>query len=154
MKIQNDCVVAIHYTLTNTNGDVLDSSQGRPPLRYLHGYGNIIPGLENALLGRQMGEALNVTVEPAEGYGEHNPDMVQEVPRAAFQGVDHIEVGMQFHAQAPDGNAMSVTVVAVSPETVTVDANHELAGERLFFAVSIEEVRTATPEEIDHGHVH
>lgn len=154
MKIQNDCVVAIHYTLTNANGDVLDSSQGRPPLRYLHGYGNIIPGLENALLGRQMGEALNVTVEPAEGYGEHNPDMVQEVPRAAFQGVDHIEVGMQFHAQAPDGNAMSVTVVAVSPETVTVDANHELAGERLFFAVSIEEVRTATPEEIDHGHVH
>ncbi len=154
MEIKNDHVVSIHYTLTNEDGDVIDSSEGRAPLNYLHGYGNIIRGLEQALLGKKVGDKLNVEIAPVDAYGEHDPNMVQEVPRAAFQGIDEIEVGMQFHAQTPDGGAIPVTVVAVDANTVTVDGNHELAGERLFFAVSVEAVRAASPEEIDHGHVH
>lgn len=154
MEIQNDCVVAIHYTLTNAEGDVIDSSEGRDPLKYLHGYGNIIRGLEQALAGKTVGEALNVVIEAVDAYGEREEDLVQEVPRAAFQGIDDIEVGMQFHAQTPDGGAIPVKIIAVDDSTVTVDGNHELAGVRLFFAVTIEDIRAASPEEIDHGHVH
>ena len=154
MEIKNDHVVAIHYTLTNTDGAVIDSSSGREPLKYLHGYGNIIRGLEQALTGKKVGDALNVAIEPVDAYGERDEDLVQEVPREAFQGVDEVEVGMQFHAQSPDGGAIPVKVVAVNADSVTLDGNHELAGERLHFAVSVEDIRAATAEELDHGHVH
>ena len=154
MDIQNDCVVSIHYTLTNDDGAVIDSSSGREPLRYLQGYGNIIRGLENALLGKKVGDSLNVVIEAADAYGERDDDLVQEVPKAAFQGVDELEVGMQFHAQTPDGGAIPVKIVAVGDDSVTIDGNHELAGERLHFAVTVEDVRAAAPEELDHGHVH
>ncbi|WP_106477284.1 FKBP-type peptidyl-prolyl cis-trans isomerase [Phytohalomonas tamaricis] len=153
MQIAQNAVVAFHYTLTNEAGEVLDSSEGREPLAYLHGSGNIIPGLEKELAGRQSGDKLQVRVEPAEGYGEIQPALVQEVPRDAFQGVEEIQPGMQFQAQT-EGGPLLVTVTKLEGDTVTVDGNHPLAGETLNFDVSIEEVREASPEEMEHGHVH
>ncbi|NWO11036.1 peptidylprolyl isomerase [Chromohalobacter salexigens] len=153
MQIAQNSVVSFHYTLTNNEGEVLDSSEGRDPLTYLHGAGNIIPGLEKELEGRQSGENLKVTVEPAEGYGETQPGLMQEVPRDAFQGVDDIQPGMQFQAQTQGGPLM-VTVTQVEGDTVTVDGNHPLAGQTLNFDVEIAEVREASEEEAEHGHVH
>ncbi|MCE8019525.1 peptidylprolyl isomerase [Halomonas sp. MCCC 1A11036] len=153
MQIAQNSVVAFHYTLTNDAGEVLDSSEGRQPLTYLHGAGNIIPGLEKQLEGREAGDKLNVTVAPDEGYGEVQPQLVQEVPRDAFQGVESVEPGMQFQAQTQGGPLM-VTVTKVEGDTVTVDGNHPLAGQKLNFDVEIAEVREASQEEIEHGHVH
>ena len=154
LPIEKDRVVSIHYTLTNPQGEVLDSSSGRDPLSYLHGTGNIIPGLENALAGRQSGESLQVTVQPEEGYGLTNPDLVQSVPRSAFTGVEQLEVGMSFQAQGPEGRTQHVTITAIAGDEVTVDGNHALAGQILNFDVTIEAVRVATAEEIEHGHAH
>ncbi|WP_227369793.1 FKBP-type peptidyl-prolyl cis-trans isomerase [Halomonas sp. M20] len=153
MQIAQNSVVAFHYTLTNDTGEVLDSSEGREPLTYLHGSGNIIPGLEKELEGHQDGDKLQVTVTPEEGYGENQPALVQEVPRDSFQGVESIEPGMQFQAQTQGGPLM-VTVTKVEGDTVTVDGNHPLAGQKLNFDVEISEVRDATEEEVEHGHVH
>ncbi|SEM50139.1 FKBP-type peptidyl-prolyl cis-trans isomerase [Halomonas caseinilytica] len=153
MQIAQNSVVAFHYTLTNDAGEVLDSSEGREPLTYLHGAGNIIPGLEKEMEGRAAGDKLQAQVKPEEGYGEVQPQLVQEVPRDAFQGVENVEPGMQFQAQTQGGPLM-VTVTKVEGDTVTVDGNHPLAGQQLNFDVEIAEVREATQEEIEHGHVH
>ncbi|MDR5891496.1 MULTISPECIES: FKBP-type peptidyl-prolyl cis-trans isomerase [Halomonas] len=153
MQIAQNSVVAFHYTLTNDAGEVLDSSEGREPLTYLHGAGNIIPGLEKELEGRQAGDKLSAVVSPAEGYGEKQEQLVQEVPRDAFQGVESVEPGMQFQAQTQGGPLM-VTVTSVEGDTVTVDGNHPLAGQTLNFAVEIASVREASQEEVEHGHVH
>jgi len=154
MNIEDKLAVAIHYTLTNQQGETLDSSEGQDPLRYLHGARNIIPGLEAALHGKAAGDKLSVTVQPDQAYGEINPDMIQIVPREAFQGIDDIQPGMQFQASGPDGQAQVVTIKSVDEEGVTVDGNHPLAGQVLNFDVTVEEVRKATKEEIEHGHVH
>ncbi|MDB6060381.1 MAG: peptidylprolyl isomerase [Verrucomicrobiaceae bacterium] len=153
MQIGPDCVVSIHYELTNDAGEVLDTSADGEPLTYLQGAHNIIPGLEQALVGHKVGDQLKVTVQPEDGYGVKQPDMVQEVPRDAFPDPDSIELGMRFTAQSEHGD-VSVEVTAVSASHVTVDGNHPLAGQVLHFAVTIDEVRTATQEELDHGHVH
>ena len=150
--IANDHVVSFNYKLTNAEGETLDQSQGEP-LAYLHGAGNIIPGLENALLGKTVGETFTVTVPAAEGYGEYNPELVQEVPAQMFQGVDNIQAGMQFQAQTDDG-VQIVTVKAVEGENVIVDANFPLAGQDLTFDVEVIEIREASAEELEHGHVH
>jgi FKBP-type peptidyl-prolyl cis-trans isomerase SlyD len=153
MQITENTVAAFHYTLTNGAGEVLDSSEGREPLLYLHGAGNIVPGLEKAMEGRKVGDSFKVDVAPEEGYGQRHDGLVQVVPRAAFQGVDTVEVGMQFQASGPQGQ-MSVTIAKVEDDNVTVDGNHPLAGETLHFAVEVTDVRAATEEEISHGHVH
>ena len=153
MQICENSVVSFHYTLTDKNGQTIDSSKGNEPLTYLHGVGQIVPGLENALLGKKTGDTLDVEVAAQDGYGEHQDFMVQQVPREAFQGVDAIEPGMQFQAQTPQGG-MTVTVTAVDETMVTVDGNHPLAGQTLFFAVEIVSVREASEEEKAHGHVH
>jgi FKBP-type peptidyl-prolyl cis-trans isomerase SlyD len=153
MQISENSVVSFHYTLTDSTGKVIDSSQGNEPLTYLHGVGQIVPGLENALVGKTPGDKLDVEVAAEDGYGEHQEFMVQQVPREAFQGVDVIEPGMQFQAQTPQGG-MTVTVTAVDDTTVTVDGNHPLAGQVLFFAVEVVSVRDAPAEEREHGHVH
>jgi FKBP-type peptidyl-prolyl cis-trans isomerase SlyD len=153
MQIAENTVVSFHYTLTNDSGEVLDSSRGREPLSYLQGAGNIVAGLEEAMEGRQTGDSFKVDVAPEQGYGPHHAGLVQDVPRAAFQGVDDIEAGMSFQAQTPQGTH-SVTVTGVSPETITVDGNHPLAGQTLHFDVEVTEVRAASAEEIAHGHVH
>ena len=152
MTVENGKVVSFHYTLTNAQGDVLDQSQEHP-MPYLHGAGNIIPGLEKELAGKKVGDKLTVNVPAAEAYGEYHEQLVNDVPREAFQGVDQIEPGMQFQANTPEG-VQVITVKAVNGETVTVDANHPLAGQDLNFDVEIVEVREATEEESAHGHVH
>jgi FKBP-type peptidyl-prolyl cis-trans isomerase SlyD len=154
MQIAQDKVVLIHYTLRNDAGDVLDTSSGGDPLAYLHGQGNIIPGLEKALEGRQAGDTLNVAVEPAEGYGERDDALIQQVPRRAFSGVQNVQPGMQFHAQTSQGHTRVVTVTRVVGDMVTVDGNHPLAGEKLHFEVEVTDVREASAEELEHGHVH
>lgn len=154
MQVGKDKVVSIDYTLTNNQGQVIDSSQGRDPLAYLHGKGNIIPGLEKALEGKNIGDNLKVAIQPEEGYGNHDPRMVQSVPKAAFKGVDNIQPGMQFQAQGPGGQARVVTVTKVDGDNVTVDANHPLAGQTLNFDVTVKDVRDASAEEMSHGHVH
>lgn len=153
MQIANHKVVSIHYTLTNDEGDVLDSSKGQEPLAYLHGFGNIISGLENALDGRSLGDKFTVAIAPAEGYGERDNDMVQSVPKSSFQGVDEILPGMQFQAQSPDGMQL-VTVIDVDGDEVILDGNHPMAGMTLNFDVEVTEIRDATAEELEHGHVH
>jgi FKBP-type peptidyl-prolyl cis-trans isomerase SlyD len=153
MQIADRSVVSFHYTLTNDRGEVLDSSSGGSPLAYLHGSGNIIPGLEKALLGKVAGDKLQVTVAPAEGYGERDARLIQEVPRRAFQGIKDIKAGMSFTAQGPQGPTR-VTVTRVAGDMVTVDGNHPLAGETLNFDVEITQVREASEEELAHGHVH
>jgi FKBP-type peptidyl-prolyl cis-trans isomerase SlyD len=154
MQVAKDKVVSIDYTLTNTQGKVLDSSQGRAPLAYLHGYSNIIPGLERELQGKAVGDSLKVSVRPEDGYGNPDPQMVQTVPKSAFKGVDNIQAGMQFQAQGPGGQTRVVTVTKVDADNVTVDANHPLAGQTLNFDVTVKEIRDASDEEKSHGHVH
>lgn len=153
MQIADNKVVSIHYTLKNPAGEVIDSSEGNDPLMYLHGASNIIPGLEKELLGKQAGDKLNVTVQPDEGYGQVHQEMVQEVPRDAFQGVDDIQVGQRFEAESNQG-PISVVVTAVTDDTVTVDGNHPLAGIVLDFDVEVVDVRDASEEEVSHGHPH
>ncbi|MBU2510284.1 peptidylprolyl isomerase [bacterium] len=154
LLVGDNLVVSLHYKLTDNDGNMLDSSENSEPLAYLHGAGNLIPGLEKALVGKSEGDSLQVKVEPEEAYGEIMPDLIQTVEKAAFQGVEAVEVGMSFEAQAPDGSVQLVTVRDVEGEEVTIDANHPLAGYVLNFDVEIVGVREATEEEVAHGHVH
>lgn len=154
MLISRNKVVRFDYTLTDDSAKVLDSSEGGEPLTYLHGNGNIIPGLESALEGKRTGESLQVHVAAAEAYGERDDDLVQSVPREMFEDSDSIQVGMQFQSGDPDGNMRVVTVVGTDAGSITVDGNHPLAGVPLNFAVTIVEVRDASAEELAHGHVH
>ena len=153
MQIEDRRVAQFHYTLTNDQGEVLDSSSGHEPLTYLHGKGNIVPGLEKEMAGRLAGDKFKVSVPPSEGYGLQLPELIQTVPRNAFQGVAEIQVGMRFQAETEHGPVM-VRVTQVTADTVTVDGNHELAGQTLHFEVGIVEVRDASVEEVLHGHVH
>ena len=153
MKIQNNRVVGVHYTLKNDAGETIDSSGGREPLVFLQGANNIISGLESALMGKTVGDKLEVTIEPEAGYGIRRDELLQKIPRSAFEGTDNLQVGMQFESQTEQG-PMPIRVTAIEGDTVTVDGNHELAGIRLHFAVSVESIREATAEEISHGHVH
>lgn len=152
MEIADARVASIDYTLTDDQGNVLDKSPEAQPLRYFHGAGNIVPGLEKALAGKQAGDTLKVEVKPEEGYGPRNDALVQEVPRAAFQGVDRIEPGMQFHANSERGPLL-VTVVEAAEDKVRIDGNHPLAGKTLHFEVKVADVREASEEEKQTGTV-
>ncbi len=149
-----DKVVLINYTLSNDEGKVIDSSSGGEPLAYIHGHGNLIPGLEKELEGKPAGTKLSVKIAPADGYGERDASLVQRVPKRSFGNASNLKPGMQFQAQTSDGHARMVTVKGVQGDMVTIDGNHPLAGENLNFEVEITEVREATVEELEHGHVH
>jgi len=153
MLVARDTVVTIHYTLTNDSGEVLDSSAGGEPLAYIHGAGNIIAGLEEALEGKTAGDKLAVAVPAEKAYGVRDQALVQQVPRRAFQGGGEIRAGMRFTAQTEHG-PRQVVVTRVTGDMVTVDGNHPLAGQALNFDVEIAEVRAASAEELAHGHVH
>jgi FKBP-type peptidyl-prolyl cis-trans isomerase SlyD len=153
MKAAQGTVVSMHYTLTDDSGEVLDSSHGGNPLNYLHGHSNIIPGLEKALEGVSSGHKSKVTVVPAEAYGEKNPEAIFEAPREHFPPDMKLEVGARVSADGPNG-PITFTVVKQTETGAVLDANHPLAGRTLHFDVEITEVRTATKEEIEHGHVH
>jgi len=154
MLVAKNRVVLFDYTLTDNDGQTIDSSDGGEPLAYLHGSGNIIPGLEAAMLGRRAGESFTVNIAPEDGYGPRYPEMQQAVPSHLFEGVEEFEVGMQFHAEDGNGTPRLVTVVAVEGDAITVDGNHPLAGVELNFDVTIIDVRDASAEELEHGHVH
>lgn len=153
MHIAQNSVVAMHYKLTDDEGKTIDSSEGREPLNYLHGHGNIVPGLEKELGGKKAGDKLEVKVSPEEGYGTRKEEMVQQIPKTAFKADGELEIGMRFQAQTPQG-AQIFEITKVEGDTVTVDGNHPLAGQNLNFAIEVTEVREATQEEIEHGHVH
>jgi len=153
MKIADKLAVTIHYTLTNDAGKKLDSSRNEKPMEYLHGSGQIVSGLEKALAGKEVGDKFIVTIPPAEAYGEKRDDMVKEVPMTMFEGIDKVEVGMQFHADASHGVNV-VTVSEVDGDKVTIDGNHPMAGEALTFDVEVMDLRPATEDELSHEHVH
>lgn len=152
MKIADRCVVAFHYTLTNDQGERLDSSEGSEPLQYLHGFSGIIPGLEREMAGRGAGDSFQATITPEDAYGEVDPSLVQEVPLDALSQIEGLAVGMQLQSRSPDGQVRVLTVEAVGAESATLNANHELAGATLHFDVQVESVREATDEEVEHGH--
>ena len=152
MKIADKTVVQMHYTLTSDEGKVIDSSEGREPLQYIQGAHMIVVGLEKAMVGHDVGDKFDVKVIPSEGYGEYNEEMTQEVPLDVFQGVEKVEEGMMFYAQTPAG-PMPIRVKSVSEKTAVIDANHELAGKNLNFAIEVVSVREATEEELNpQGH--
>jgi len=154
LLIGDNLVVSMHYKLTNDEGELIDSSDGSEPLTYLQGAGNIIPGLEQALVGKVEGDTSQVRVEAAEGYGEITPELIQTVDKSAFEGVESVEVGMSFQAQGSDGSVQHIVIKHVEGDEVTVDGNHPLAGVALNFDIEIITVREATAEELEHGHAH
>lgn len=153
MTIAKDKVVSIDYTLTGDQGNVIDTSQGKEPLAYLHGAGNIIPGLETALEGKNQGDQVKVSIAPDDAYGPKDDRLIQQVPRTAFQGVEQVQAGMQFQANTQQGPRL-ITVVDVQGDQVTIDANHPLAGQTLHFDVNVVGIREATDDEKTHGHAH
>ena len=152
MKIADKTVVQMHYTLTSDEGAVIDSSEGREPLQYIQGAHMIVVGLEKAMVGHDVGDKFDVKVIPAEGYGEYDETLAQEVPLNVFQGVEKVEPGMMFYAQTPMG-PMPIRVKSVSADKAVIDANHELAGKNLNFVIEVVSVREATEEELNpKGH--
>ncbi len=155
MQIVDHKVVSFEYSLSNEAGEVLDSSEDGKPLLYLHGEENIVPGLELALEGKSVGDKLKVSLEAADAYGELDPAMIETVSADMFDGVDNVEVGMEFQAELPDGQGFQfVRITEVDGDNVTVDGNHPMAGMSLHFDVKITDIREATAEELEHGHVH
>jgi FKBP-type peptidyl-prolyl cis-trans isomerase SlyD len=153
MDIAKDTVVSIDYTLRNGKGEVLDTSDGRGPLAYLHGRGGLIPGLEKELMGKGVGVELKVVVPPGEAYGERDDSLMGKVSRDQFQPGADLKPGTQFQAETTSGNRI-LTVTQVADDHVLVDGNHPLAGETLHFDVKVVGIRVATAEEVEHGHVH
>ena len=153
MNIAKNRVVSIEYTLTGEDGAVLDTSEGQEPLAYIHGTGSLVEGLEAALEGKSPADHVSVSVTPEQAYGARDDSIVFNLPRSQLSGVDELEVGMQFQVQS-DGDAHVVTVIAMDDNEVTVDGNHPLAGLTLHFDVDVVAVREATPDELEHGHVH
>ncbi|WP_320822500.1 peptidylprolyl isomerase [Reinekea sp.] len=151
--IAENKIVTLQYNVKDSDGTLIDSSEANDPLVYMHGAHNIITGLESALLGKASGDSFDVVIEPLDAYGEHNPELVQVVPKSAFEGVEQIEPGMVFTADTPNG-PMQLTVTAMEGDDVTIDPNHPLAGKTLHFTGSISDIRDATEEELEHGHVH
>jgi len=155
MKIEANKVVSFHYTVSDGGPEPVDSSRERgEPLAVLIGHGSIIPGLENALLGREIGERFEVTVEPAQAYGERREGFTQRVPKKYFQDADHLKPGMMTVLNTREGGPRQVVVEKIGSSVIDVDLNHPLAGKTLTFDVEITDVRDATPEEISHRHVH
>jgi FKBP-type peptidyl-prolyl cis-trans isomerase SlyD len=154
MKITKDSVVSIDYRLHLGDGEVVDESEPGEPLIYLHGYGETVPGLENALEGKAVGDTLQVKVSPNEGYGDHDPKKIEEVPRTEFPDELELKVGSILTATDDDGNEMDFLIKELKGNSVVVDFNHPLAGKPLHFDVTVREVRAATAEELEHGHVH
>ena len=150
MKISKQCVVAIHYTLTNDEDQQLDSS-GKDPLVYLHGQGNLITGLEQELDGKKEGDSFQATLEPSLAYGDVDPRLITSVPRTLMADIDDLHVGMELRAEGQDGHVQKLIVDAIGEDSVTVNANHPLAGKTLHFDVLIASVRQATEEEVEHG---
>lgn len=154
MIVESNKVVSIHYILTDDDNNILDQNSKEQPLIYLHGAGNVISGLEEALAGKTSGDQLKTRIEPEHAYGIRQEDKVQSMPIDSFQGVDKIEPGMQFHAAGANGENIVVTITQIEGDQVTIDGNHPLSGVALTFDVEILDIRDATAEELTHKHIH
>ena len=154
MQISDKHVVSMNYTLKDDQGTVLDTSENRDALQFIVGSGMIIPGLEKELHGKEKGDKVSVTVQPKDAYGEYDATKIVKVSKSQFQEGTEIKTGMQVQAQSQDGQIQILTIKEVENDDVTLDANHPLAGQTLHFDVQIEDVRDATEEELNHGHVH
>lgn len=152
MSITDGKVVFFHYTLT-VDGEVIDSSRGQEPMPYLHGSGNIVPGLEKEMTGKSEGDSFEVSVTPEEGYGMASGELIPQ-PRSVFPADMSIEVGMVFGAETQDGQHVRLTVMKVDADQVYVTPDHPLAGKTLNFAIEVVTIRDASAEEMAHGHVH
>ncbi|MCD6289576.1 MAG: peptidylprolyl isomerase [Anaerolineae bacterium] len=153
MEIQDRTVVTMTYVLRLDDGEIVDSADQENPFQYVHGVGSIVPGLERGLVGMQPGDSRTVIVEPEEGYGHHIADAVIEVPLDLFPPDMEPEIGMGVYLQNVNGEVLPFFIVDLTPTTATLDANHPLAGKRLHFDVEILDVREASQEEINQGHV-
>jgi FKBP-type peptidyl-prolyl cis-trans isomerase SlyD len=153
-KVGKGSVVSLDYELHLGDGKVVDASTEEAPLAYIHGEGQLVPGLERALEGLSAGDARQVVISPQDGYGEHDPRGVQEVPRSAFPADFQLAPGMEIAAQGEGGETVPFVVREVKADSVVIDMNHPLAGRTLHFAVKVRGVRAATDEEKEHGHVH
>ena len=153
MEIAKNRVVTIEYTLKDSEGEVIDTSEGEEPLVYIHGVGTLVPGLESKLVGSSAGDTMSVDVEPEAGYGVRDEDLVINMPKERFSEIEDLSVGMQLEATMSDGEQI-ITIKEIGDDEVIVDANHPLAGMVLHFDIEIKEVREATAEELDHGHAH
>ena len=154
MKIANDTVVTLDYRLHLGDGKTVDASEPGDPLVYLHGYEEIVPGLERALEGKGAGEKLQVVVKPEDGYGEYDPESVEEVPRSELPADLNLVAGEIITGTDPDGDEMDFLIKEVKKDTVVLDFNDPMAGKTLHFDVTVREVRAATDEEKEHGHAH
>ena len=152
MKISKHKVALIHFILRNEDSEVLENTKNGDPLGYIHGMGILVPGLEEELEDKTAGDSFTVTLPPEKAFGLYYENRKQKLPIANF-GDNPVEIGMQFHADTPEGTQV-ITVIDIDNGIVTVDGNHDLAGETLTFDVEVIKVRDATQEELDHGHVH
>jgi FKBP-type peptidyl-prolyl cis-trans isomerase SlyD len=153
MQIAKDSVVRFHYSLTEAGGDALESSRQGEPLAALIGHGNILPALEEAMLGRSAGDRFEITLTPDKAYGEHRSDAVQRIPKKRLGKDLRLRPGLQTMVQTNQG-PRPVTVVKVGMSVVDVDLNHPMAGKTLTFDIELIEVREASAEEIAHRHAH
>lgn len=154
MKVSKDCIVSLEYRLHLGDGAIIDESEPGQPLAYLHGRGQIVPGLEGQLEGMAIGESKKVVVTPAQGYGEHDPRGLQTVPRAMFPPDANLQPGLSISAQTEGGEVIPITIRELKGDSVVVDLNHPMAGKTLHFDVTVREVRQASTEELAHGHAH
>ncbi|HHM24450.1 MAG TPA: peptidylprolyl isomerase [Bacteroidetes bacterium] len=154
MKVEKDKVVSLHYTLTLDSGEVVDSSREREPFTFLVGHGQIIPGLEEALMGMKVGDKKTVKIAPKDAYGERNEELVKSVDRSLIPENIELYEGLILTGQSETGEEIEVTVASFNDKEVVLDMNHPLAGQNLTFEVEIVDIRDATPEELAHGHAH
>lgn len=152
-SVQNDVVVSMEYTL-KIDGEVIDSSDGYDPLEFLTGYGNIIPGLEDEMIGMKIGDSKDVVVAPADGYGEYDDEAFLDVPRDQFPADMPVEEGLELTVRDDSGEGRYARIESVEGNTVRLNFNHPLAGDELHFSVKVVALRAPTDEELDHGHVH
>ena len=154
MKIASNKVATLHYTLKDDKGALIESSVGNEPLTYIHGISNLIPGLEDKLEGKTVGDKLSVVIPPEDAYGERDEELIEEVEKSEFDEGEELEVGKEFQYDDEEGNVYHVRVVKIDDKMVTIDGNHPLAGQTLAFEVEVLGVRDATKDELEHGHVH
>ena len=152
--IKKGSVVNLSYILKDETGEILDQSTSGRPFYYLHGFGNIIPGLEQGLEGLSIGNKKSIQVEPHLGYGERDENLVMRVPLHQFPKDVTLELGMQFQSQGPAQEPVIFEVVELADDSAVVDGNHPMAGRNLNFDVEVLEIREASTEELSHGHVH
>ena len=153
MKISKNSVVIMHYALKNDDGEDLGNSRGHEPMAYIHGYDNVVVGLEKELEGKMAGDKFSTVIPPEEGYGVKDDDGIKKIDKDRFEGDEEISVGMQIQVDI-EGKVSVASVTEIGKEEITLDLNHPLAGVTLHFDIEVMNVREATEEELSHGHVH